>query len=55
MASKYVEDLRDVAVQLKGQGWDFSASICSDCAERMERMEVLITEQMQAAENDASS
>ena len=46
MASKYVEDLRNVAKALAGEGWDRRATICYESANRMERMEALIVEQM---------
>ena len=42
MASKYVDDLRDIANSLSAEGWDRRARICNESADRMERMEDLI-------------
>ena len=39
MASKYVNDLKDLARVLIAEGWTMRADICDRAANRMERME----------------
>ena len=39
MASKYVNDLKDLARVLTAEGWTMRAGVCDAAAARMERME----------------
>ena len=44
MASQYVKELRGLAANLRGEGWDMRANTVENAADRMERLEQLIVD-----------
>ena len=52
MASKYVTDLIEVADQLESDGFPVSSGVCKRAAERMDRMETLITGTLGPSEDE---